>query len=188
MSSTLRGSVRKEYDFYATPPDVVKKLTENIDLSKWGCDVLEPNAGNGNICRVIKNKYPTKKLTSIEIRDCEFNSLNECSDEVIIGDYITLPITSKYDIIIGNPPFNIAKECILKSLSLLKDEGVLIFLLRTAFLESKVRYDFWQENPISNLYVLSKRPSFTGGKGTDSTSYSWFIWDKTSTKQEIRVI
>lgn len=188
MSSTLRGSVRKEYDFYATPPDVVNLLIDNIDLTKWGRDVLEPNAGNGSICRVIKDKYPTKKLTAIEIRDSEFDSLCECSDEVLIGDYITMPIASKYDIIVGNPPFNIAMECILKSLSLLKDDGVLIFLLRTAFLESKTRYDFWQKNPISNIYVLSKRPSFTGGKGTDSASYSWFVWDKTSTEQQIRVI
>ena len=59
-------------------------------------------------------------------------------------------------------------------------------LLRTAFLESKKRYDFWQRHPVSKLYVLSQRPSFTG-KGTDATSYSWFIWDN-SDKQEIKVI
>lgn len=70
---------------------------------------------------------------------------------------------------------------------MLNENGKLIFLLRTAFLESKSRYDFWQENPLSGLYVMSKRPSFTGN-GTDATSYSWFVWDKSTNKQEIKVI
>ena len=65
--------------------------------------------------------------------------------------------------------------------------GVLIFLLRTAFLESKSRYSFWQNNPLTALYTLSKRPSFTG-KGTDATSYSWFIWDNSTINQYIKVI
>lgn len=70
---------------------------------------------------------------------------------------------------------------------MLNENGKLIFLLRTAFLESKSRHDFWQENPLSGLYVLSKRPSFINGK-TDATSYSWFVWDKSTDKQEIKVI
>ena len=59
-------------------------------------------------------------------------------------------------------------------------------LLRTAFLESKKRYDFWQKHPLNCLYTLSQRPSFTG-HGTDATSYSWFIWNGTN-KQVIKTI
>jgi len=59
-------------------------------------------------------------------------------------------------------------------------------LLRTAFLESKKRYSFWQKHTLSGLYVLSQRPSFTG-KGTDATSYAFFIFNN-SGKQEIKVI
>ena len=70
---------------------------------------------------------------------------------------------------------------------MLSDDGKLVFLLRTAFLESKKRYQFWQDNPVSELYVLSKRPSFTE-KGSDSASYSWFVWDKKATEQKIKVI
>lgn len=66
--------------------------------------------------------------------------------------------------------------------------GVLIFLLRTAFLESKSRYEFWQENPLNDLYVLSKRPSFTGDGKSDATSYSWFVWKKGEEQQKIKVI
>ena len=187
MSATNRGAERKPYDFYATPVDVVENLLNNIDLNQYGDKVLEPSAGNGNICRCIKSHYPNKRVTALEIREEELESLTKCSDKVIIGDYLQIDMESKYDIIIGNPPYSNAIEFVNKSLELLEENGVLIFLLRTAFLESKSRYSFWQEHPVSGLYVLSKRPSFTG-KGTDATSYSWFIWDKQTNNQYIKVI
>lgn len=45
------------------------------------------------------------------------------------------------------------------------------------FLESEKRFQWWQEHPLSGLYTLHKRPSFTG-RGTDATSYSWFVWER----------
>lgn len=57
-------------------------------------------------------------------------------------------------------------------------------LLRLAFLESKKRCDFWQKHPVSKLYVLSERPSFTGA-GTDATAYAWFVWNKEQSMIEV---
>ena len=149
--------------------------------------MLEPSAGNGNIVKILKEKYPDKNITSLELREEEYNNLNELSDRVVIDDFLYRNIQNKYDIIIGNPPYSLAIEFVKKSLNCLKDDGILIFLLRTAFLESRGRYKFWQENPLTGLLTLSKRPSFTG-HGTDATSYSWFVWDKSTDKQYIKVI
>lgn len=187
MSATNRGMKRNKYDFYSTPEYVTENILNNIDLSKYGCNVLEPSAGNGNICRVFKNFYPDKNITAVELREEEMQNLKQCSDKAVIGDYLSIDIGCKYDIIIGNPPYSKAIEFVNKSLQLLNENGILIFLLRTAFLESKSRYNFWQVNKLSGLYTLSKRPSFTG-KGTDATSYSWFVWDKSTSKQTIEVI
>ena len=73
-----------------------------------------------------------------------------------------------------------AMEFINKSLELLHPGGLLIFLLRTDFLESKKRFKWWQDHPLSGLYTLHKRPSFTG-HGTDANSYSWFVWERGGT-------
>lgn len=187
MSATNRGTERKAHDFYATPISCIENFIDNYGGVISG-KVLEPSAGNGNVIKVLRDKDIKADITSIEIRKEELDCLSEISDTVIIGDFLNeLDHNEKYDFIIGNPPYTYAKEFTEKCLSLLKDDGKLIFLLRTAFLESKSRYDFWQNNPLSGLYVLSKRPSFTG-KGTDATSYSWFVWDKSTNKQEIKVI
>ena len=186
MSATNRSNVRKPYDFYSTPIDCIENLLNNIDLTNYGNDVLEPTAGNGNICKVFKEYYPNKDLTAVELREEEYNNLCQSNiDVVIIDSYYN--IRDKYDIIIGNPPYSEAQEFIEHSFELLKENGILIFLLRTNFLESKKRYEFWKKYPLSKLYTLSKRPSFTG-KGTDATSYSWFIWEKYPNGQEIKII
>ena len=187
MSATNRGTKRKESDFYATPINCVENILKNINLNKYGNKLLEPSAGNGNIVNVLK-KYYNKNITSCELRKEEINNLQNISDEVIIDDFLIHDFKDqKFDIIIGNPPYSLAIEFVKKCLNLLEDKGVLIFLLRTAFLESKSRYEFWQQNPLSGLYTLSKRPSFTG-HGTDATSYSWFVWDKSTNLQKIKVI
>src|SRR5574344_1583951 len=137
MSSTNRGTERKLYDFYATPLDVIENLLNNINLNKYGNKILEPGAGNGNICKVIKKYYPNKKVTALEIREEELTNLIQYSDEVIINDFLQINMDCKFNIIIGNPPYKNAIQFVNKSLELLNENGILIFLLRTAFLESK---------------------------------------------------
>lgn len=185
ISATNRGSDRKPSDFYATPIEVVENFLHNYDLPSG--DILEPSAGNGNIVQAIKNMDKSRLVTALELRKEEYNNLAQIADEVIIQNYLEWDTNRKFDVIIGNPPYSLALEFVNKSLGLLSERGVLILLLRTAFLESKSRYRFWQKNPLSGLYTLSKRPSFTG-KGTDATSYSWFVWDKRTSKQEIKII
>lgn len=142
MSAANRGIIRKPYDFYATPSDVVENVLNNLDLSEYGNKVLEPSAGNGNIVQVFKEYYPNKVVTAMEIRKEEVDNLKQCADKVLIGNFLETKFDEKYDIIIGNPPYSEALEFVNKSLELLSDNGILIFLLRTAFLESKSRYKF----------------------------------------------
>lgn len=194
MSATNRGSKRKESDFYATPLDTVYALLDNYDGIKEGDIILEPSAGNGNIIQALRDRGYKNFIEAVELREDETTNLMNISSEVSICDFLTdYNATCKYDVIIGNPPYSLAQEFIDKCLDLLAPGGRLIFLLRTGFLESDKRFEWWQDKTPNGLYVLHKRPSFTG-KGTDATSYSWFIWEKSRIVneflryQEIRVI
>ena len=152
-------------------------------------NILEPSAGNGNFIIALReeryNKY--NPITAIELREEERNNLiNSGVDNVIITDFLSWKPDKEYTTIIGNPPYSLALEFINKCFEIATDKTEIIMLLRTAFLESKKRYNFWQKHPLNGLYVLSQRPSFTG-KGTDATSYSFMVWNN-SDKQEIKVI
>jgi len=183
MSATNRGAKRIESDFYATPKDCVQNFIDHYGSINGR--VLEPSAGNGNIVEVVK-RNGKNTVTSVELRSEEADNLRAVSDKVIISDFLKFETDDKFDFIIGNPPYYLAQEFLEKCFEIADKNTRIIMLLRTNFLESKKRCEFWQKHPVNGLYVLSKRPSFTG-KGTDATSYSWFVWDETD-KQTIKVI
>ncbi len=182
MSSTNRGSERQISDFYPTPLAVMENLLLHHKLKDG--PLLEPCAGTGNLLKVIKYYYDIP-LTSVEIRPEEESTLQPYGD-VFIADYLEWKPDKQYKTIITNPPFNLAMDVIMKSFEIADEDTEIIMLLRLAFLESKSRYAFWQNHPLSKLFVLSCRPSFTG-KGTDSAAYGWFIWNK-GKEQTIKII
>lgn len=139
--------------------------------------VLEPSAGNGQIVKVLREGGYDNRIDAVELRPEERGTLEALADNVTIGSFFDYEPDCGYDVIIGNPPYSLALDFINKSLELLHPGGLLIFLLRTNFLESEKRFKWWQEHPLSGLYTLHKRPSFTG-RGTDATSYSWFVWER----------
>lgn len=170
MSATNRGCERKAYDFYATPPETVQAFLANFDGISSGDRILEPSAGNGQIVRVLREGGYDNRIDAVELRPEERGTLEALADNVTIGSFFDYEPDCGYDVIIGNPPYSLALDFINKSLELLHPGGLLIFLLRTNFLESEKRFKWWQEHPLSGLYTLHKRPSFTG-RGTDATSY-----------------
>lgn len=185
ISATNRGSKRNKTDFYATPMSIIHKFLNQYKL-KYG-NILEPSAGNGNFIKVIRGLGYSNPITSVEIREDEYNNLKQYdNNEVIITDFLKWQPNKNYKTIIGNPPFSLAQEFIEKCFKIANNDTEIIMLLRLAFLESKKRYNFWQKYPVNKLYILSERPSFTG-KGTDATAYAFFVWNS-SNKQEIKVI
>lgn len=190
MSAANRGAERKKADFYETPFSTIYALLNNYNGIKPNDLILEPSAGSGNIIKALRDFGHKNKIDAMEIREEEKQNI-QFADNVFIDDFLTTNVLSKYDLIIGNPPYSLAKEFIDKSFELLKPDGKIIFLLRTNFLESQRRRDWWQDKIPSKLFVCAKRPSFTG-KGTDATSYSWFIWEMNNgqlkTGSEIKIV
>jgi hypothetical protein len=144
-------------DAYQTPPECVSKLLSHIDMTDIN-RFLEPCRGKGNIYRQVKAR---RKVY------CEIDGQR---------DYLKTHFRKRFDVIITNPPFQLWRPFLEKSL---KEADLVIYLLRLNCLGSGKkthRGRFWNGHQPTHLFPLESRPSFTGA-GTDMTDYAWFIWD-----------
>lgn len=158
MSATNRGCERKAYDFYATPPETVRAFLANFDGISSGDRILEPSAGNGQIVKVLREGGYDNRIDAVELRPEERGTLEALADNVTIGSFFDYEPDCGYDVIIGNPPYSLALDFINKSLELLHPGGLLIFLLRTNFLESEKRFKWWQEQEDQRSLHLAQAP------------------------------
>lgn len=180
MSSENRVE-RKALDSYQTPPELADFLVAKLVADDYLIDeplALEPSAGDGAFVRAMAKHLNPGRLVANEI-DLEDGRRGEIYKSVSaeIYDYPFERIIEKnWSAIVGNPPFSQAEEHVRHALKLANPQGgVVAFLLRLAFLESRRRISLWKEFPLRQLYVLSERPSFTGGL-TDNSAYGFFVW------------
>ena len=165
MSSTNRGRAREGLDRYYTPETIAECLVDLLGL-RAGEHVVEPSIGGGAFARACLRRDCT--VTGIDL-DPQAEGLSLVNG--LCTDLLSTSIEA--DWYIGNPPYKHAEEHLRHALG--HTRRGCAFLLRLAFLESARRFRFWSDHPAAEVYVMSKRPSFTGGK-TDSCAYAWFVW------------
>jgi type I restriction-modification system DNA methylase subunit len=155
---------KKNNGIYFTPPSCVNT---NIQLLRPYFTekkrILEPSCGSGEYITAIHRLFPKIHITGIEYNNTIYQSiLTLNNDKVTIhnADYLQYTPLTKYDIIIGNPPYFVMKKdevddeyypyfegrpnifilFIIKSFSLLNEDGILSFVLPKNFLNC-VYYD-----------------------------------------------
>ena len=193
MSSTNRTKDEKaaDPDYYATDLQAIRDFfnaarsdagTISTGLNDTNIKVLDPCAGGseGAICS-IPMSYPTV-LGEFGFKDIETLDIRQDSLAHVKGDYLKTDCKGKYDLIITNPPFQLALAIIEKALLFdVKENGHVIMLQRLNFLGSQVRKPFFEKHMPEAIYVHSKRIKFTqpnGKSGTDSIEYSHYVWAK----------
>ena len=108
------------------------------------------------------------------------------SDVVLLAGWISSlrTIPKKFNNVITNPPFSLAKEFAEKALEV--STGKVILFAKIQFLEGRQRKDFFATHPPKAVYVFSKRvnPLRNGlevdenGKPRSSTMcFAWFVWE-----------
>lgn len=193
MSSTARGYDRHKADYYVTPQAPIKDFLsvflqdEQIDRPDrmlW----LDPCAGG---CAQSEMSYPTVIERDLAATVMTMD-IREDSRAEHHGDYLAEVIQEpRPDIIITNPPFNLALPIIKKALQDVAPGGYVIMLLRLNFFGSLERKPFFEENMPKYCYIHSKRMNFipkwlqeqikeqTGKAPTgDSIEYAHFVWQK----------
>jgi hypothetical protein len=182
MSSTNRSKARDSHiaDYYVTPVASILDFfmefwSDNPQLDFSAKKVLDPCAGGDanhpmSYPEAIK-KYDFDFPPTISTTDIRPDSL-----AAVKVDYLLYDVTNKYDVIITNPPFNIAMDVIKKALTDVKPGGLVIMLLRLNFFGSRERSEWFQKFMPTWCYVHSKRMKFLNTGGTDSIEYMHAVW------------
>jgi len=167
---------RVENDFYATQPESLEKFLNLFDLTNCK-NFYEPCCGMGHLSEVLKKTYTNSRVYSSDL-------INRGYGKGGI-DFLKTKYKVRFDCILTNPPFKIAKEFIEKSLQI-TDKYVIMFL-KIQFLESKDRKEFLENTPLKYVYVFSERQQpmrngesinpTTGKKWCSTMCFAWFIWE-----------
>ncbi len=161
------GHVRHPEDFYATPPWVVDAILPHLP-DGVACD---PCAGDGAIVAAIVGAG--RHCYGIEISaERVVDARAKRGVTLTHGDGLTGHERFKDPLIVMNPPYKAAEEWVR---AMVQPGRTVAALLRLGFLASASRKALFAEAGMPDVYVLSKRPSFTGG-GTDSADYAWMVW------------
>jgi hypothetical protein len=161
-------------DFFPTPAWATYAL---IDNEKFSGDIWESACGDGAMSRVLEKTG--RRVISSDLHNRGFGEAGV--------DFLSAQRRS--DNIVTNPPYNSAEGFVAAGVQKAKQKFAL--LLRLAFLEGANRANtIFARNPPSRVWVFSERitfyPSGAIQKGTGTTAYAWFVWDKSANATELK--
>lgn len=175
------GRFGEAKDIYFTPLPLAKLICEVVREEVIQFPVtrmLEPGCGTGSFLKATKTTWPNVKRLGVERVPFIAQEARVKGHHVIESDFLKKRFKKEYDLIIGNPPYSMAREFVEKSLSLLSLFGNAVFLLRLDFLGSKKRLPFWRKTHPQKIFALARRPSFSECGGTDRYEYMVCVWGR----------
>jgi SAM-dependent methyltransferase len=160
MSQRDSGYERKERDLYETPAWVTEVLLPHLPKLS---SVLEPACGSGKMVAVLELAGYTVYSSDIS-QGVDF--LDQTREDGL------------FDAVITNPPYELARQFIEKSLTIADHVAM---LLRTDYDHAKGRAHLFGNCPeFAKKIVLTKRIKwFEDSKGQPSFNHAWFIWNST---------
>ena len=136
IASGEKRNLKKENQFFATPPELAARMVEMAELGEtdgqgYG-DILEPSAGQGAIVKAIHDATEgTVTVCCYELMDINRSILEKMPGVKLIGDdFMKAASIVQYDRIIANPPFTKNQDIdhIRLMFNLLKPGGVMVTL------------------------------------------------------------
>ena len=161
-------------DFFPTPAWATHALIDNEDFRG---EVWECACGNGAMSEVL-----IKASASVRSSDLYDRGYGECGVDF-------LDTRQRSENIVTNPPYNSAEGFVRTGLNAAGRKFAL--LLRLAFLEGANRQrSIFAVAPPSRVWVFSERITFYPAgatvKGSGTTAYAWFVWDKDASGTELK--
>ena len=178
LTKQLPKTIKKAEGIYFTPPNTIQN---NIELLMPYLDnitnILEPSCGSCEYISALKNHNNSLNITGIEKNKKIYESIKNLEDDnltLINENFLDYQTSQKYDLVIGNPPFFVMKKndvdssyyqyfdgrpniftlFIIKSLSLLENNGILSFIVPNAFMNS-LYYDKTRKHIANNFKIIN---------------------------------
>lgn len=153
-------------DFFPTPKWATFAL---IDNEKLHGDIWECACGDGSMSHVLEQTGQDVFSSDLYERGYGEAGIDFLATERRANNIIT------------NPPYNCAEGFVKTGVALARNKFAL--LLRLAFLEGANRAKtIFSQVPPSRVWVFSERitfyPAGAERKGSGTTAYAWFVWDK----------
>lgn len=172
-ASNHTEGTRESNDYYATrSSDVLRFLEAYRDVPH---KVWEPACGSGNISVVLEQLG--HEVVSTDLVDRGYGTGGV--------DFLQqTQIPDGCECIMTNPPYRYATEFVVHGLRLLPDNGQLIMLVKTTFLEGQKRYNqiFRSTPPTMVFQYVSRALCAINGDfdncGSSAASYCWMVWVK----------
>jgi len=153
-------------DYFPAPEWATHALIAN---EKFEGSIWEPACGDGAMSRVLETTGAPVLSTDLFDR-----GYGEAGVDFLKSDHVA-------DNIVTNPPYNSA-EAFVKA-DLVQARWKVALLLRLALIEGANRQrTIFARTPPTRIWVFSERITFYPAgavqKGSATTAYSWFVWDK----------
>jgi phospholipid N-methyltransferase len=100
---------KKEFQFFATPKDVAKRIVQDVIFYKEHLNVLEPSAGHGALIKALIETSPVElSIDAVELSELNHGILKSKYPNVRLfrEDFLSFKPEKQYDLIIANPPFS----------------------------------------------------------------------------------
>lgn len=174
-----RQSDPRALDFFPTPPWATRALIHDVEIFQGQTtrpSIWEPAAGEGHMAKVLDESARGGRVFGSDVHD--YGAGYAIGSFVGEGADVIRP-ECKFDWVITNPPFNLAREFAERGL---RDAGRGVALLvRSVWSEGGDRYNrLFSINPPAIIAQFCERVPMVAGrwdpKASTATSYAWFIW------------
>lgn len=179
ITKELSKEVKKNEGIYFTPNETIEfiiNLIKPLFIDYKSINILENSCGSGEfIINLIKN-FTNINIIGIEKNKYIYNKIQHISNEfikILNEDFLEFDNDISYDLIIGNPPFCVIEKKIidknyyqyfdgrpntfiiflLKSLKLLKKDGIIAYILPKSFLNC-IYYNKTRKFIIDNYSII----------------------------------
>lgn len=173
---------RKKHDLYITPKEATLAIAHHFHIPD-AQSILDVGANDGRWGLAFASYCQDATLSGVELRNTlkpqgfDHWSVIDYTDKV---ERASMP-QQRFDLIVGNPPFNRGESMVRAAYNQLTNGGTMIFLLPPEFSHSISRCNGLLAEITPNTVVdLAERMDFTGA-GRPHQNMSLYIWKKNVT-------